>query len=203
MSAEKCCVCSSPDVVYRNYIDLPFCDPCANGKGANAPKPETPTENPADRLRAQLGELTQRARRVAISHEHFIQDHNDPGTEALAAQYELVNWLSGSEYHEGLPANPAESALRIILAQLDQFDENVTPGELRAIIAEALPREDMSDRRRRIYIDGRGNAWLEQSTASDGTRWVAPFAGSMPADAEPMDAVTERTGSLREIGRCW
>ncbi|MFC8272321.1 hypothetical protein ACFUJR_07215 [Streptomyces sp. NPDC057271] len=150
-----------------------------------------------------IAELAIRARRVAISHEHFIQDHNDPGTEALAAQYELINWLSASEHHEGLPVNPVENALRIILAQLDQYDENVTPSELRAVLAEALPREDMSDRRRRIYIDGRGDAWLDQSVTSDGTRWVAPLAGSMPTDIETEAKVAERTGSLREIGRCW
>ncbi|MFD4968912.1 hypothetical protein [Streptomyces sp. NPDC058424] len=47
-----------------------------------------------DRLRDDLAELDARARRVAISHQHFIDDHEDPGTEALAAQYELVNHLS-------------------------------------------------------------------------------------------------------------
>jgi hypothetical protein len=28
--AEACCVCGSPDVVYRNYLDQPFCRPCAD-----------------------------------------------------------------------------------------------------------------------------------------------------------------------------
>ena len=157
----------------------------------------------AEALKAQLAELTARAHRVAVSHEHFIQDHTDPGTEALAAQYELINWLSASQHHEGLPVNPVENALRIILATLDQFDENATPGEIRATLAEALPRDDMSDRRRRIYVDGRGDGWLDQSVASDGTRWIAPLAGSMPTGAEPEAEVAKRTGSLREIGRCW
>jgi hypothetical protein len=29
---ETCCVCRGPEVVYRNYADLPFCRPCANGE---------------------------------------------------------------------------------------------------------------------------------------------------------------------------
>ncbi|MFI0929683.1 hypothetical protein ACH4TP_38030 [Streptomyces sp. NPDC021012] len=28
--ADKCCVCGSPDVTYRNYREQPFCWPCAN-----------------------------------------------------------------------------------------------------------------------------------------------------------------------------
>jgi hypothetical protein len=63
--------------------------------------------------------------------------------------------------------------------------------------------DNPDDRRRRIYLDGKGEAWLDQSVTSDGTRWVAPIAGSMPSGAEPAEAVTERTGSLREIGRTW
>ena len=154
-------------------------------------------------LESQLADVTYRARRVAISHEHFIQDHQDPGTEALAAQYELMNWLSASQHHADLPLNPIENALRIILAELDQLDDEVNPRWIRQAIAEALPREDMSDRRRRIYVDGRGEGWVDQSVTSDGTRWVVSVLGSLASSPEPTDTVAERTGSLREIGRCW
>ena len=157
----------------------------------------------AQAAEAQVRELTARAKRVAVSHEHFIWDHSDPGTEALTAQYELVNYLSAVPGETELPLNPVENALRLVLALLDEYDENVTPGEIRKTLAEFLPRDDASDRRRRIYIDGKGEAWLDLSVTSDGTRWVAPLAGAMPTGAEPEGKVRERTGSLREIGRCW
>ena len=59
------------------------------------------------------------------------------------------------------------------------------------------------DRRRRLYRDGEGNAWLSIATDTDGTLLIAPSAGAMPTEAEPENAVRERTGGLREIGRCW
>lgn len=39
-NAERCCVCGSPQIVYRNYQDKAFCGPCANG--------EHPSQQPAD-----------------------------------------------------------------------------------------------------------------------------------------------------------
>ena len=153
-------------------------------------------------LESQLADVTYRARRVAISHEHFMQDHQDPGTEALAAQYELMNWLSASQHHADLPLNPIENALRIILAELDQLDDEVNPRWIRQAIAEALPREDMSDRRRRIYLDGRGEGWVDQSVTSDGTRWLVQLSSMAAGGCEPEGDIAKRTGSLREIGRC-
>lgn len=47
------------------------------------------------RLQARVIELEQRSRRVAQSHANFIYDHDDPGAEALGAQYELTNTLLG------------------------------------------------------------------------------------------------------------
>lgn len=155
------------------------------------------------RLLSERDELAARARRVAASHDQFIYEHSDPGTEALSAQYELINTLAGMDCETRLPLQPVENALRVALALLDEYDENVTPGEIRSTLAECLPRDDMSDRRRRIYIDGKGNAWMDQSVTSDGTRWISPLAGSMPTGAEPEGQVRESTGSLREIGRCW
>lgn len=61
--------------------------------------------------------------------------------------------------------------------------------------------EDASDRRRRIYIDGHGDAWLSLSHDRD-IQYVGRLAGSGLTD-DTTAAVRERTGSLREIGRCW
>lgn len=42
-SAAKCCVCGSTEVAYHNYREKPFCWPCADGRGPNAPaQPEPP-----------------------------------------------------------------------------------------------------------------------------------------------------------------
>ncbi|MEI5032482.1 hypothetical protein RB201_04585 [Streptomyces sp. S1A(2023)] len=59
-----------------------------------------------------------------------------------------------------------------------------------------------ADKRRRIYIDGKGNGWLDQSTGFGDVRWIAPLA-IFPGDAEPSTTVRDRTGELHEIGRCW
>jgi hypothetical protein len=66
---EACCVCRSPEVAYRNYADLPFCGPCANGEPLGNLKPCPPPRvgglcgcgepdedpRPAIRLSAHLG----------------------------------------------------------------------------------------------------------------------------------------------------
>ena len=69
--------------------------------------------------------------------------------------------------------------------------------------AEGERPDKPDDRRRRIYLDGKGDAWMDQSVTSDGTRWVAPLAGTMPTGSEPEATVRDRTGGLHEIGRCW
>lgn len=152
-------------------------------------------------VRAERDELAARARRVAVSHEHFIYDHSDPGTEALAAQYELVNYLSAMPSETELPVNPVENALRLVLALLDEWDENVTPGEIRKTLAEFLPRDDAADNRRRIYIDGKGNGWISVC-ADEGTEWVVPVQPEAAVEQDVRD-VADETGSMREIGRCW
>ncbi|MFD7661259.1 hypothetical protein [Streptomyces sp. NPDC059788] len=65
--------------------------------------------------------------------------------------------------------------------------------------------DDPDDRRRRIYIDGKGRAWLSHSLDHVEGELVArarldtdPFA-----DGEAVQKVRERTGGLREIGRAW
>lgn len=48
-----CCECGSTDVVYRNYLELPFCGPCANGDKPAATAPAT--TDLRDRLAAAIG----------------------------------------------------------------------------------------------------------------------------------------------------
>ncbi|WP_406730954.1 hypothetical protein [Streptomyces sp. NBC_01794] len=153
-------------------------------------------------LKAELAELASRALRVAVSHEHFIQDHDDPGAEALAAQYELINHLSRSADPGDLPLNPVETALRVVLAILDETQDDASLREIRKAIADALPREDMSDRRLRLYVDGKGRGWIDQSQDPDGTQHIVPVDNLGIGD-KPAAAVAAETGSLREIGRCW
>lgn len=38
--AETCCICGSPGVTYRNYLEQPFCGPCANGDRLSIRLPE-------------------------------------------------------------------------------------------------------------------------------------------------------------------
>ncbi|MFC5802742.1 hypothetical protein [Streptomyces formicae] len=90
--------------------------------------------------------------------------------------------------------------------QATRWEQPLPVPEWVATVREAATGErtdNPNDRRRRIYIDGNGDAWLDQSVTSDGTRWIAPLAGSMPTGSEAEAAVRGRTGSLREIGRCW
>ncbi|MFF3928165.1 hypothetical protein [Streptomyces hirsutus] len=73
-----------------------------------------------------------------------------------------------------------------------------------ARVAELEPaavEDDPNDRRRRIYLDGDGNAWLSLSHDRD-IQYIGKLAGAFDGD-DTTDSVRERTGSLREIGRCW
>jgi hypothetical protein len=63
--------------------------------------------------------------------------------------------------------------------------------------AEGQRPESPNDKRRRIYLDGKGNAWLSLTKDT-----VGPLAGAMWSD-ETTKSVRERTGDLHEIGRCW
>ncbi|HLT09648.1 MAG TPA: hypothetical protein VK028_02425 [Micromonosporaceae bacterium] len=58
-----------------------------------------------------------------------------------------------------------------------------------------------ADNRRRLYVDGKGNGWIDAGVDSGGLRWIASIDDRvMEATRE---SVTAETGSLREIGRCW
>ncbi|MFI8448193.1 hypothetical protein [Streptomyces erythrochromogenes] len=68
--------------------------------------------------------------------------------------------------------------------------------EVRA--AAAGQREDQAnDFRRRLYLDGTSQAWIETSTGFV-TQIEAPLW-----DGEPIANVRERTGEIHEIGRTW
>lgn len=64
--------------------------------------------------------------------------------------------------------------------------------------AAAGEREDQpGDNRRRIYLDGHGQAWIETSAG-----FVTQI--EMPLwEGEPIANVREKTGEIHEIGRTW
>lgn len=64
--------------------------------------------------------------------------------------------------------------------------------------AAAGEQEDWpGDNRRRIYLDGTGQAWIETTEG-----FVAQI--EMPLwDGEPIANVREKTGEIHEIGRTW
>jgi len=47
VAPETCCVCGSSTVVYHNYLDLPFCWPCADCQCAQNPCVRTGVNDPA------------------------------------------------------------------------------------------------------------------------------------------------------------
>lgn len=78
---------------------------------------QTP-EREIERLRIERDEIADAAKRVATSLQIFMDDTTDPGTEALAAQYELSRLLTkleidgqvigDSEYLSRFSVTPAE-----------------------------------------------------------------------------------------------
>lgn len=64
--------------------------------------------------------------------------------------------------------------------------------------AAAGEREDRpEDNRRRLYLDGDGQAWVETSEGYIASIEMATHEG------EPVVQVRERTGEIHEIGRTW
>lgn len=89
--------------------------------------------------------------------------------------------------------------------QATRWEQPLPVPEWVGVVRQAADGErpdNPDDRRRRIYIDGEGKGWLDQSTGHNSLRWIAPLA-IFPGDSEPATKVTERTGGLHEIGRCW
>ena len=57
------------------------------------------------------------------------------------------------------------------------------------------------DKRRRIYLDGKGNAWIDAGLGEDGTQDIAGITNSWQLSTA--HGIRTETGSLHEIGRCW
>ncbi|MGW7247750.1 hypothetical protein [Streptomyces decoyicus] len=98
-------------------------------------------------LTETLAELAARARRVAESHQRFIEDHQDPGTEALCAQYELAQTLVRSE-GAGQPKPVAEPDIPWATARhvLWMFGEDggMRPGSFTEQLINTCARADVT-----------------------------------------------------------
>ncbi|MFG2400717.1 hypothetical protein [Streptomyces lydicus] len=87
----------------------------------------------------------------------------------------------------------------------DRWENPLAVPEWVAVVEKAAAGErpdNPDDKRRRIYLDGKGNAWIDHSVTSDGTRWISK-AGRIDDIGVTTDTVRADTGSLREIGRTW
>ncbi|MCR8574732.1 hypothetical protein [Streptomyces sp. Isolate_219] len=98
-------------------------------------------------LTETLAELADRARRVAESHQRFIEDHADPGTEALGAQYELAHALIATE-GQGRPEPDAEPDIPWATARhvLWMFGEDggMRPGSFTQQLIDTCARADVT-----------------------------------------------------------
>ncbi|MEV7364314.1 hypothetical protein [Streptomyces sp. NPDC091299] len=90
---------------------------------------QTP-EREAERLRIERDELAAAAQRVAVQLQHFMDDTTDPGTEALAAQYELSRILSLLS----IDTSAVDEA-----QYLSRF--SATPSEIHRFLANRLPED--------------------------------------------------------------
>lgn len=68
--------------------------------------------------------------------------------------------------------------------------------------AKAKLAEELKDRRRRIYVDGKGDGWIDLSVDPEtGERELTGITNAWKIATA--DEVRADTGDLREIGRCW
>lgn len=101
---------------------------------------------------------------------------------------------------------------RQVISELQEFETELrTAGKVASAHAVGLavarlrdgrPADDPADDRRRIYLDGKGDAWIDCGVDEHGTRYIAQIQEQTGTD-EPKEDVRARTGSLREIGRAW
>jgi hypothetical protein len=110
------------------------------------PSSQTP-EREIERLRIERNEVAAAAKRVSACLQQFMDDTTDPGTEALAAQYELSRLLSKLEVN-GAVIEESE--------YLSRF--SVTPSEVHAFLAASLA-EDVHLR----YQQAIGNRAVEEA----------------------------------------
>ncbi|WP_329126160.1 hypothetical protein [Streptomyces sp. NBC_01353] len=143
--AEKCCECGSADVRYHNYRDQPFCWPCADGRGPNAPKPAEPgrrhtvdtiTPDELDALVAERDELlAELIGRDAEARDRWIQKQLDEtGLKAM----DFRNGMS-------MEIEPARElvahwvgAARAMLGDAENYSE--TPIEMEVKVGESPER---------------------------------------------------------------
>jgi hypothetical protein len=90
---------------------------------------QTP-EREIERLRIERDEVAAAAKRVAACLQQFMDDTTDPGTEALAAQYELSRILSLLTIDETVIADSQ---------YLSRF--SVTPSEVHRFLASRLAED--------------------------------------------------------------
>lgn len=83
-----------------------------------------------ERLAIERDELAAAAKRVAVQLQHFMDDATDPGTEALAAQYELSRILSALS----VDTSAVDEA-----AYLSRF--SAIPSEIHRFLANRLPED--------------------------------------------------------------
>jgi hypothetical protein len=100
-------------------------------------------------------------------------------------------------------AGASEGDLPSFAAALNEYMAEVRAEARRELVKPETPdgSDTPNDRRRRIYIDGDGNAWLSLSHDRN-IRYIGRLAGAFHGD-DTTDSVRESTGGLREIGRCW
>lgn len=63
--------------------------------------------------------------------------------------------------------------------------------------------DNPADKRRRIYLDGTGNAWIVVGQDPEDGELLAQIDAACLPPEETAHDVRERTGELHEIGRCW
>lgn len=83
-----------------------------------------------ERLKIERDELAAAAKRVSVQLQHFMDDTTDPGTEALAAQYELNRILSLLS----IDTSAVDEA-----QYLSRF--SATPSEIHRFLANRLPED--------------------------------------------------------------
>lgn len=116
----------------------------------------------------------------------------------------LVDLLKQYVGFEPTVLEELEHSQRCLNSVYDLIDEAKRTGQ--PIDLEALEqaadgdRPAPTDNRRRLYLDGKGHAWIDHYRGEDGTQYVTSITD--PWRKEQSDAdVRATTGGLREIGR--
>lgn len=92
----------------------------------------------------------------------------------------------------------------IALSHVDVVSEDEWQAAMtaEAEAAKAKVAKEVADRRRRIYIDGKGDGWIDLNV--DETTGERELTGiTNPWKIASAEEVRNDTGGLREIGRCW